>query len=94
MRDREYGGQRFWHGAVDGVARATNDRLAVRVGRQLGGRASDRLLFAFVLRGSITLRCQGSHRLATGDAAVVPAATAFSLTDPSGDPQLLEVAIA
>ena len=92
-REREYAGQRFWHGGVEGVARATADQAALRVGRQLGSRTHDQLLFGFVLSGTITLRYKGSHRLATGDAFVVPPQTTFALTDPSGTVSLLEASI-
>ena len=92
-RTRDYDGQRFWHGAVDGVAAATGERIGIRVARQLGSRTSQQLLFGFVLSGTITLRCKGSHRLATGDAFVVPPATQFALTDPSGTVSVFEATI-
>jgi quercetin dioxygenase-like cupin family protein len=92
--DREWAGQRFWHGAVSGVAAATGDRVAIAVQRQLGARTLDRLLFGCVLSGTITLRCQGKHRLAEGDAFVVPARTEFALTDPSGNVRILEAVVA
>ena len=92
-RTRDYDGQRFWHGAVDGVAAATGERIAIRIARQLGSRTVDQLLFGFVLSGTITLRCKGSHRLATGDAFVVPPAMPFALTDPSGTVSVFEATI-
>ena len=50
-------------------------------------------LFAFVLAGGATLRCNGAHRLAPGDAYVIPAGMPFALDECSGDLALLEVTL-
>jgi quercetin dioxygenase-like cupin family protein len=50
------------------------------------------LLLTFVLQGGLTLRCEGrEQRLGVGDCFVIPAASAYALSDCSPDAELLEV---
>jgi quercetin dioxygenase-like cupin family protein len=52
-------------------------------------------VFTFVMEGECTLNGenQGAHRLEAGDAYVIPPHTKTSLTDRSGDLELLEVSL-
>jgi quercetin dioxygenase-like cupin family protein len=82
-----------------GIAAATGGLVAARVSRRAGGVAASvwthgaELMFAFVLAGSLTLRCEGAgaHALAPGDAFVVPAGVRYALDERSSDLQLLAV---
>ena len=53
------------------------------------------ILFTFVMAGEMTLEGQGKDpcRLSPGDAFVVPPGMATRYADPSGDLELLEVAL-
>ena len=90
-----------------GIARATDGLAGVRVLRP-GPSASQasapvahdgELLFLFVLQGEIELRLSGSldeptvHALGEADAVAIPAGLPFALVEPSGDVELLEVAL-
>ncbi len=85
-----------------GIAGATSGVAGARVLRPNADAApatttapDGELLFGFVLEGEVTLEtdAQGVHRLAEGDAFVVPAGEAHVLTGPSGGLELLEVTI-
>jgi quercetin dioxygenase-like cupin family protein len=52
------------------------------------------LAFGFVLDGSATLECRGTHALAPADSFVVPPGEAFSIADGSPDFRLLHVTTA
>jgi len=49
--------------------------------------------FFFVLDGSATLACEGTHRLAAGDAVTIPAGLPHALGDCTDDLSLLEVTL-
>ena len=81
-----------------GIAAATGGIASAHVARPQPHPASratlrhgGELRFLFVLAGSFTLDCDGGHRLASGDAAVVPAGLDHALVDPSADLELLEI---
>jgi quercetin dioxygenase-like cupin family protein len=82
-----------------GMAEATNGLAGARVVRPKGasgtplGTHDGELLFLFVLSGSATLTCDGTHRLAPGDAATIPAETPHALGDCADDLSLLEVTL-
>ncbi len=91
----------LWHSGLAardlGIAAATGGIASAHVARP-HDRATAALLrhagelrFLFVLAGAITLDCKGGHRLASGDAAVVPAGLDHALVDPSADLELLEI---
>ena len=84
-----------------GIGAATGGVASVRIARAAGpshaqvtSHTSD-ILFAFVLKGSVTLRgdSQGAHALTEGDAYVIPPDLKTSLGDASADLQLLEVSL-
>ena len=87
-----------------GIAHATSGLASVRVLRGDGGaqraahelRAQDgELLFGFILRGAVTLRCanRADELLGESDAFVVPRGMEHALTEATRDLELLEVAI-
>ena len=85
-----------------GIARATDDIVAVSVVRPITGSDSSRsshsgeLLFKFVLQGSMTLECpkNESWHLLAGDACTIPAGIEYRLSDCSDDLEFLEVSSA
>ena len=85
-----------------GIGVATGGVASVRVTRPAGQMAEDNwtshdadILFAFVLRGSLKLRGEGStaHALTEGDAYVIPPNMKTAFETPSADLQLLEVSL-
>ena len=84
-----------------GIGEATGGVASVQVARANGGAFEQPtshtgdILFTFVMEGEVTLNgdSQGAHRLEAGDAYVIPPHTKTSLTDRSGDLELLEVAL-
>ncbi len=81
-----------------GIAAATSNAASAHVARPQPEQATlarhrhgGELRFLFVLAGAVTLDCEGLHRLASGDAAVVPAGLDHALVDPSVDLELLEI---
>lgn len=84
-----------------GIATATRGIASVRVARVSGTpeatprRHDAELLFAFVLRGTLTLERDGGEkdRLREGDAFVLPSQTRTAFHDCSTDLELLEVAL-
>lgn len=89
-RDREFSGQRFWHGNVDGIARATNGLVDVRITRTSGSRTAPTTVFGFVLAGNVTL---DGHRVGACDAFTIPAGTPTILADATHDLAVFEAAI-
>jgi mannose-6-phosphate isomerase-like protein (cupin superfamily) len=81
------------------MAEATNGLAGVRVVRPKGasgtplGTHEGELLFLFVLDGTASLACEGTHRLAPGDAVTIPAGTPHALADCTNDLSLLEVTL-
>ncbi len=95
---------RNWH--VDGfvcrdtgIADATGGFAGARVVAPRGatrtpiGSHDGEFFFLFVLDGAATLHCEGSHRLAPGDACAIPARMAHALEECSDDLALLEVTL-
>lgn len=83
-----------------GIAAATGGAGSVRVVRPSGDAAAEtvqhggELLFLFVLRGAVALRCDGrDERLADGASAAIPAGMEHALADWTGDLELLEVSV-
>lgn len=84
-----------------GIAAATGGLAAAHVVRWRGGAKTEplshdaELLFRFVLGGAATLECDGhgAHRLAGGDAFVVPAGLRHTFGDCWNDFELLEVRV-
>jgi quercetin dioxygenase-like cupin family protein len=84
-----------------GIAEATAGVASVRVARPVGrpdpiftSHTAD-ILFAFVLKGSVTLRSEGrgDHALGAGHAFVIPPGRNTALTECSKDLELLEVSL-
>jgi quercetin dioxygenase-like cupin family protein len=90
-----------WHSGLVardlGIAAATGGIASAHVARPDAVataallRHRGELRFLFVLAGAITLDCDGGRRLATGDAAVVPAGLDHTFVDPSANFELLEI---
>jgi quercetin dioxygenase-like cupin family protein len=82
-----------------GIGDATHGLAGARVVRPSGAIGTPRtshdaeLLFLFVLDGSLTLDCDGSHRLAAGDAVAIPAGMPHALAACARDMALLEVTL-
>ncbi len=88
-----------------GIGEATGGVASVQVARAMGRsivNGADQvtshtgdILFTFVMEGEATLKGegQGAHRLAAGDAYVIPPHTKTALTERSEDLELLEVAL-
>ncbi len=84
-----------------GIGNATDGLASVQVIRPSGKpqatviRHDGEFFFNFVLQGSATLQLQRRphHSLAVGDSFVIPRARNLSLTDCSGDLELLQVAV-
>lgn len=81
-------------GAKDSPNGSANGGSAAAGGEQVTSHTGD-ILFTFVMEGECTLNGenQGAHRLEAGDAYVIPPNTKTSLTDRSGDLELLEVSL-
>jgi mannose-6-phosphate isomerase-like protein (cupin superfamily) len=82
-----------------GIGRATRGLAGARVvrprdatGTPIGAHDAE-LFFMFMLDGAATLRCDGRHRLAPGDAVTIPAGMPHALEECSGDLALLEVTL-
>jgi mannose-6-phosphate isomerase-like protein (cupin superfamily) len=82
-----------------GMAEATSGLAGARVVRPKGasgtplGTHEGELLFLFVLDGTASLTCEGTHRLAPGDAVTIPAGLPHALADCTDDLSLLEVTL-
>jgi len=84
-----------------GIASATGGLAAAHVARPLGNASAQlsshdaELVFTYVLRGAVALRCQGEdrHELAAGDSVVVPAGRRHALSDCSDELELLVVTL-
>jgi len=93
--------QTDFESADTGIAAATDGVASVHVHRISSSRPpriwthDAELVFGFVLAGGLTLHCEGEgeHRLASGDAFVVPPARRWSLTDRASSLELLEVTL-
>ena len=82
-----------------GIAEATDGFADVRTMRSTGGTlrfdANDgELSFGFVLEGSATLDCRGTHSLGPADSFVVPPGEGLEIADASPDFRLLHVTTA
>jgi len=79
--------------ATGGLAEARVHRRAARDPMVRVHRHNAELMFAFVLAGSLTLRCDGAgaQALKPGDSLVLPAGLRYALASSSSDLQLLEV---
>lgn len=80
--------------ATAGVASVQVARATGRINSQVTSHTSD-ILFTFVTEGSVALRGEGqnAHTLSAGDAYVIPPHLKTSLSDCSGDLELLEVSL-
>ena len=82
-----------------GIGVATEGLAGVRVARPVGSPSPQskthdgEFLFLFVLRGSVSLHCEGVEQLAAGDCFVVPAGAEHAFAGCSEDLELLEVAL-
>lgn len=85
-----------FEGQETGLGVASGGTVAARVLRSGAGGGlaaaahAGELLFGFLLEGSAMLACRGEHRLAAGDAFVIPPGEAWSLSAGAGL-RLLEV---
>lgn len=91
-----------WTALDTGIAQATAGLATVRTARPSGPTTppgelghDGELVFLFQLEGASTVGCEGegAHVLREGDAVVVPPRRACTLTDPTTDAALLEVAL-
>lgn len=82
-----------------GVGEATGGLAGARVVRPKGASEMPRgthdreFEFFFVLDGGATLACEGTHRLAAGDAVTIPAGLPYALCDCADDLSLIEVTL-
>ena len=82
-----------------GIAEATDGLVGARVVRPVASpsvdpqRVDGEFHFVFILRGSVSLHCEGAEKLEAGDCFVLPAQTTHSLAECSGDLEFLEVTL-
>ena len=82
-----------------GISEATRGLAGARVVRPRSASETPReshdreLQFFFVLDGAATLACEGTHRLAPGDAVTIPAGVPYAFGDCAESLSLLEVTL-